>query len=132
PACRQRAHAALFAHRQRFSMTGFGTWHCDRMIPLTVNDGPVQVLASNDEPIRWVKAFGVPAKGRAVITYWSQEGKTEQRMRLSTECERIIFVDAERNMVVADVPAAKRNRKGRLVLHGKPLDQPRDREVLAT
>lgn len=128
----QRDNSYLYSRRPRFAMPGFGIWNCDRMVPLPTIDVPVEVIAANGEPLRWVKAFGVPGKGRAVITYWSQGETTVQDMRLSNECERIIFLDGERNMIVADVSAGKRTKGSSLRLQGRPLDQPQDRNVLAT
>jgi len=128
----QRDNTYQFSRRPRFAMPGFGIWNCDRMIPLPTIEIPVQVLAQNGVPLQWVKAFGVPAQGRAVVTYWNLDGKVQQHMRLSTSCERIIFIDADRNMTVAVIPDGKHRKESRLILNGTPLDQPQDRSVLAT
>jgi hypothetical protein len=52
-------------------------------------------------------------------------------MRLSPNVERIIFVDADRRMMVADVPGGVRNAKQRLVLKAGQLAQPSDVSLLS-
>ncbi|MBL7980383.1 MAG: OmpA family protein [Flavobacteriales bacterium] len=126
----QRDNAYIYSRRPTFAMPGFGIWNCDRMVPIPLIEVPVQVLADDGKTIPWVKAYGVPARGRAVITYWNNEGKPVQPMRLSPNVERIIFVDAQRRMVVADVPGGVRNTKQRLVLKAEQLAQPSDVSML--
>ncbi len=126
----QSDNASMYSRRPIFAVPSFGLWNCDRMVPIPLNEVPVRVLASNGKPILWVKAYGVPANGRAVITYWNTDGKTTHKMRLSPQCERIIFEDAERNLVVADVPAGRRKQQVALELLGRNLEQPSDRSML--
>ncbi|MDQ3100958.1 MAG: OmpA family protein, partial [Bacteroidota bacterium] len=94
-----------YARRPTFALPGFGIWNCDRMIPMRVIETPIEVLAQDGRPIKWVKAYGVPANGRQVVTYWNRDGRDQQVLRLSPECERIIFVDHDHDFVIADVPA---------------------------
>ncbi len=126
----QRDNAYIYSRRPAFAMPGFGIWNCDRMVPIPLIEVPVQVLAEDGRTMPWVKAYGVPARGRAVITYWNNEGKPVQPMRLSPNVERIIFVDAQRRMVVADVPGGVRKAKQRLVLKAEQLVQPSDVSML--
>lgn len=126
----KRDNTYSFARRPRFAMPGFGIWNCDRMIPMPVVESPVEVIAQDGEPIIWRTAYGVPENGRAVVTYWNVDGRALQSMRLSTSCERIIFVDDQQRMTVAEVPEGKRGKKGKLVVQGLPLSQPKDRKVL--
>lgn len=127
----QRDNAYIYSRRPTFAMPGFGIWNCDRMVPIPLIEVPVQVLAEDGRTMPWVKAYGVPARGRAVITYWNNEGKPVQPMRLSPNVERIIFVDADRRMMVADVPGGVRNAKQRLVLKAGQLAQPSDVSLLS-
>jgi hypothetical protein len=127
----QRDNAYIYSRRPTFAMPGFGIWNCDRMVPIPLIEVPVQVIAEGGKSMQWVKAYGVPARGRAVITYWNTEGKPVQPMRLSPNVERIIFVDADRRMMVADVPGGVRNAKQRLVLKAGQLAQPSDVSLLS-
>jgi len=127
----QRDNAYIYSRRPTFAMPGFGIWNCDRMVPIPLIDVPVQVIADGGKTMKWVKAFGVPARGRAVITYWNTEGKPVQPMRLSPNVERIIFIDADRRMMVADVPGGLRNAKQRLTLQATHLAQPSDVSLLS-
>jgi len=126
----QRDNTAAFSRRPTFAMPGFGIWNCDRMIPMPVVEVPVEVLALDGTPFIWRTAYGVPANGRAVVTYWNIDGKGEQLMRLSTACERMIFIGDDDKMVVAEVPEGKRVKKGGIKVDGLPLEQPKDRKVL--
>jgi hypothetical protein len=127
----QRDNAYIYSRRPTFAMPGFGIWNCDRMVPIPLIEVPVQVIADGGKTMKWVKAYGVPARGRAVITYWNTEGKPVQPMRLSPNVERIIFVDADRRMMVADVPGGLRNAKQRLTLQATHLAQPSDVSFLS-
>ncbi len=127
----QRDNAYIYSRRPTFAMPGFGIWNCDRMVPIPLVEVPVQVIAEGGNTMKWVKAYGVPARGRAVITYWNNDGKPVQPMRLSPNVERIIFVDADRRMMVADVPGGVRKAKQRLVLTAEQLAQPSDVSLLS-
>lgn len=125
-----RDNTYMFARRPTFAMPGFGIWNCDRMIPMPVVEVPVEVIAQDGAPFIWQTAYGVPQNSRAVVTYWNLDGTALQTMRLSPSCERIIFVDQQKRMMVAEIQAGKRGKKNGLVLQALPLEQPKDRKVL--
>jgi len=125
-----RDNTYLYARRPTFAMPGFGIWNCDRMIPMPVVEVPVDVIAQDGTPFIWKTAYGVPQNSRAVVTYWNLDGTARQTMRLSPSCERIIFVDQQKRMMVAEIQSGKRGKKNGLVLQALPLEQPKDRKVL--
>ena len=113
-----------------FAMRGFGIYNCDQILRReAIEPAEVAVVDPNGDPFRWTMAYGILDGRKAVITYWGNGSGRADNMRLSKDMTTVLFVGPNGTMLAVDRPG-ELARSRRMVLTGKPMEQPKNKEEL--
>lgn len=126
----QQGSEASKAVTTSFAMRGFGIYNCDQILQReAVQPQEVAVLDADGNYFPWHTAYGVLGSRKSVITYWGDGTGTAHEMRLSSDMTQLLFVATDGTLLMVEQPGAVL-RRGKVVLTGKPMEQPESPKAL--
>lgn len=126
----QQGASASQAVTASFAMRGFGIYNCDQILRRdAVQPQEVAVLDADGNYFPWHTAYGVLGSRKSVITYWGDGTGTAREMRLSSDMTQLLFVATDGTLLLVEQPGAVL-RRGKVVLTGKPMEQPESPQAL--
>lgn len=113
----------------RFTMSGFGIYNCDRIMRREGVQAVVDVVDETGAAFPWHTAYAVMDGRTAVITYWGMGKGTGDRMLLSRDMSKLLFVGKDNEVLVVE-NTARLGRDQQVTLSGNRSAEPRSSEEL--